>query len=161
MGLREAYKTQTVFLEFFMLTPIDISNYVMAHFYGLKIVPSWGETSFFYNPDGLRPRGTYFCTIKEHDGQNDSASQLNSEGAFRFNFGISKKSFEGLFAEIPQRPAKGCIIKGDYDFTQLNVLQPHPIYGWMCWVAIVNPSKEIFEQLQPLLIESYQRARGQ
>ena len=43
---------------------------------------SYGERSFFYNPGHLLPSGTYFLTIKTHDGPNDKASQLDRENVF-------------------------------------------------------------------------------
>lgn len=138
------------------LNPALISNYLLETFSDLKIINSWGETSFFYNPDNLSPRGTYFCTIKEKDGEHDQASALHRNHTFRFNFGIAKTSFLKLFGHIPKRPLKGCVINGSYDFTQLDTLCPHPVYGWMCWIAIINPSKQSFNQLENLLLESYQ-----
>lgn len=138
------------------MSPKFISNYLIGEFKDLVIVNSWGETSFFYNPRNLYPRGTYFCTIKESDGENDRASDLNRENVFRFNFGITKSTFLKLFNSVPKRPPKGEIIKESYDFAQLDTLFPHPIYGWMCWVAIINPSELSLKNLERLLLESYQ-----
>lgn len=133
-----------------------IADFLLRTFAGLKLIDAWGEASFFYNPDLVSPRGTYFCTIKEKDGDNDRASRLDRPGVFRLNFGLSKPTFVKLFGSIPKRPGKGEIIQGPYDFTKLDVLCPHPVYGWMCWVAIVNPSEGSFLQLEGLLRESYQ-----
>ena len=44
---------------------------------GLFEVNAWGETSLFYNPNGLLKRGTYCFTFKEKDGDNDCSSALN------------------------------------------------------------------------------------
>ena len=35
---------------------------------------------------------------------------------------------------------------------------PHPIYGWMAWVQVLNLSQKTFEQLKPLLIEAHANA---
>ncbi len=139
------------------LSPAFLSNYLLSTFNHLQAIETWGETSFFYNPDGLRPKGIYFCTIKEKNGPNDRASALDRKGVFRYNFGISKPTFLQLFGHVPKRPNKGEIIGGHYDFTKIDVLYPHPIYGWMCWVAILSPSQESFKTLHPLIIESYQQ----
>ncbi len=139
-----------------LITSSFISQYLVETFQNLVVIPSWGETSFFYNPHHLSPRGTYFCTIKDHDGENDKASALHRTDVFRFNFGIPKSIFLELFGNIPKRPSKGGIISGPYDFTQLDILYPHPIYGWMYWVAILNPSENTFMQIKDLLLESYQ-----
>ena len=134
----------------------DIIESVREHFSGLNLINTWGEQSFFYNPDNLLKRGMYFLTIKEKDGENDAASHLNRNGSFRINFGLSKESFCSLFNEIPGRPGKGGIIEGVYNFTQPDTLMPHPVYGWMCWVCILNPSAESWKSLMPLLSESYE-----
>lgn len=110
---------------------------------------------FFYNPNNLSPRGTYFCTIKENDGENDKASALHRDKVFRFNFGITRPTFLKLFGTVPTRPSKGGVINGSYDFTKLDTLYPHPVYGWMCWVAIINPSEQSFKELETLISESY------
>lgn len=138
------------------VSPASISDYLIKSFHDLTIINSWGETSFFYNPDHLSPRGTYFCTIKENDGENDKASALYRDHVFRFNFGIAKTTFLDLFGRIPSRPSKGGVIHGSYDFTQLDTLCPHPVYGWMCWVAIMNPSEKSMKQLESLILESYE-----
>ncbi|MDX8431023.1 MAG: DUF6194 family protein [Candidatus Algichlamydia australiensis] len=138
------------------MNPNAISCYLLKTFDDLRVIDSWGETSFFYNPNNLSPRGTYFCTIKEKDGQNDKASSLDRQGVFRLNFGISKPTFLELFEVIPKRPSKGGVIEGPYDFTSLNQLTPHPVYGWMCWVSICNPSEKSFSQIAHLISESYQ-----
>jgi hypothetical protein len=32
---------------------------------------------------------------------------------------------------------------------------PHPVYAWMGWVQVLNPSDETFALMQPLFIESF------
>lgn len=142
------------------MNPTCISRYLLQTFEGLCVVPAWGETNFFYNPGNQRPRGSYFCTIKEKDGDNDKASALNRGNTYRLNFGISKSTFLRLFETIPKRPLKGGVIEGSYDFTKIDTLCPHPVYGWMCWVAILNPSEESFHELKKLLLESYEKIRS-
>jgi hypothetical protein len=134
---------------------------------GLLQVSAWGETSLFYNPDGLLKRGVYFATFKEKDGENDNASALNrNEVKFRMNFKISKASYLTRFHEpsLPARPAKGKIITPksgrSYDATLFDTLIPHPVYGWMGWVSIINPSESSVSHIieSGLLDESYHHA---
>ena len=129
------------------LTAHIITSHLLKTFPDIKMIDTWGECSFFYNPGNLSPRGTYFCTIKEKDGDNDKASELNRENVFRLNFGIKKTTFLERFNQIPKRPSKGGIIEGSYDFTQLDTLYPHPVYGWMCWIAILNPSQSSWNKI--------------
>eukprot|EP00298_Acanthocystis_sp_HF-20_P004838 c15154_g1_i1.p1 GENE.c15154_g1_i1~~c15154_g1_i1.p1 ORF type:complete len:189 (+),score=-13.83 c15154_g1_i1:45-611(+) len=136
---------------------------------GLVKVSAWGETSLFYNPHALLKRGTYCITFKEKDGKNDSSSVLDrKEVEYRMNFKISKPTFLAQFNEpsLPSRPAKGNIITLKsgrlYDPTALDILLPHPVYGWMGWVSIINPSEKSIEDILKLglLDESYQHAKA-
>jgi len=118
--------------------PEAIVKEIESAFDGVVPKSSWGETSMFYNPGRVLPNGVYFCTIKEKNGDNDKASSLNREGIYRLSIGIGKENYESLFGERPKRPSKGGIIDTGHDFTQPNVLMPHPIYGWMSWVQILK-----------------------
>ena len=137
----------------------DISNYLIEEFDGLSPIDAWGERSYFYNPSLILPRGVYFCTLKEKDGDNDRASNIDREGVYRFNFGLPAKVFLELYGEKPKRPAKGRTISGEWDFTEINKLMPHPVYGWMNWVSILSPTEEVFTELRPYLHLSYEKAK--
>ena len=136
----------------------EITTHILENFQGTTLKHSYGERSFFYNPGNLLPRGTYFLTIKEHDGPNDKASQLDRENVFRLNFGSSKETYKSLFDEMPTRPPKGAHIEGPYDFTALDILMPHPVYGWSGWLCVLNPSVETFENILPLIQDYYRQA---
>lgn len=141
-----------------LMKPESIINCIAENFYGVVPKSSWGETSLFYNPGKVLPNGVYFCTIKEKNGENDKASQLDRAGIFRVSIGINKASYERLFGLKPPRPFKGGIINTGHDFTALNTLMPHPIYGWMHWVQILNPSEAIFSEIFPLIEEAHASA---
>lgn len=136
----------------------SIIEKIVNDFEGVVPKASWGETSLFFNPGGLLPNGVYFCTLKEKNGENDKASDLDRAGVFRLSFGISKETFEKRFGSRPKRPPKGGAISTAHDFTLLNELMPHPIYGWMSWVQILNPTESTFEVLSPLISEAYENA---
>jgi hypothetical protein len=131
--------------------PKNIVEKITNEFSGVVPKSSWGETSLFYNPGKLLPNGVYFCTIKEKNGDNDKASNLDREGLYRLSIGVSKESYESLFGTRPKRPSKGGIIDTEHDFTECNILIPHPIYGWMSWVQILNPTETVFSELLPLI----------
>jgi hypothetical protein len=46
----------------------------------------------------------------------------------------------------------------DYDFTALDVLMPHPVYGPNHFVCVLNPSDSTFDAVRPLLNEAYEIA---
>ena len=140
------------------MQPKDIVEKIVNEFSGVIPKASWGETSLFYNPGQLLPNGVYFCTIKEKNGDNDKASNLDREGIYRLSIGISKESYESLFGARPKRPSKGGIIDTEHNFTKCNVLMPHPIYAWMSWVQILNPSESKLTDIFGLIAESHVNA---
>ncbi len=137
----------------------ELNTWVMTTFEDVVPQYTWGEHAYFYNPGGLKPRGTYFLTIKQQDGANDKASHLDRPGVWRLNFGLPKASFIHCFGLPPSRPGKGMTVEGPWDFTALDQLMPHPVYGWMAWASILNPSQKSFETLKPLIMNAYNKAR--
>ncbi len=140
------------------MTPEEIINYISTRYDDVIPKPSWGETSFFYNPEKILPNGVYFCTIKEHDSENDKSSALDRDRVFRLSLGVGKDVYSSLFGEIPKRPVKGGIINVPEDFTKLDLLMPHPIYAWMGWICINCPTKDRFNEITQLIEVSYKRA---
>ena len=136
----------------------SISEFITANYPGVTPVAAWGETSFFYNPGQRLPRGIYFATLKDKDGANDRASDLQRPSVFRLNIGISKPTYRSLFGAQPSRPAAGGIVNTGHDFTALDRMLPHPVYGWMSWVCVLNPSTPTFQTVMPLLVEAYDLA---
>ncbi|BCA96595.1 hypothetical protein TUM19329_29560 [Legionella antarctica] len=47
-----------------------------------------------------------------------------------------------------------------YNFSELDKVMPHPVYGWMTWVCVVNPTLKTIESMeaQGLFEEAYQAA---
>lgn len=140
------------------MTAEEIIAAIDARFEGLTPKASWGETSLFYNPGLALPNGVYFCTVKDHDGANDSASRLDRPGVFRLALGLPVARYEALFGPRPQRPSKGGTVVTGHDFTALDALVPHPVYAWMGWVQILSPSRSSFDAMMPLLKEAHSRA---
>jgi hypothetical protein len=121
---------------------------------------SWGERAFFVNPGGVLASGAYFATCKLKDGPNDAASRLDARGAWRFNIGLPPALFEARFGPRPARPPKGGVVGGDWDFTAEDRPTPHPVYGWMGWIAIVNPRAATLDGLEVEIEAAYQKARA-
>jgi len=143
-----------------MLAKESVIKTISERYESLMPQETWGELSFFYNPDEALPRGTYFCTIKDKNGDNDKASGLDRENTYRLNFGLPSKKYIQLFGEKPKRPAKGCIIEGSWNFQKRNLLMPHPVYGWMGWVAILNPDEGVFDEILPMMDLAYEKAKA-
>jgi hypothetical protein len=110
-----------------------------------------GDTFFIYDPErNLEDTKRFpFATMVTKDyGDFDNASDLDRPGVFRLNIGVSRATYESLFADAG----------GEHDFTALDRLMPHPVYGRNHWVCVLNPSDATFETLKPLLREAYDRA---
>ena len=134
----------------------SILNWCLENLDDINIKQSWGETSVFYNPNNKFKNGTYILTIKQKDGENDVSSRLNRENTYRLNLGVSKNTFINLFGEIPKRASAGNIVNMNYDFSEYDKIMPHPIYAWMKWICVLNPSKETFDNLKKYVYESYE-----
>ena len=127
----------------------QISEYILETFEGVNVVTDSGNSFFFYDPENKIP----FVTIVTND-QYDDVSDLGREGVYRLNIGVSKQTYQSLFrtetddgVEIPHNEG--------HDFTALDTLMPHPVYGKMYWVCVLNPSDATFETLKPMLKEAY------
>jgi hypothetical protein len=113
---------------------------------------AWGDSFFIYDPnhDLDEPRRFPFATIVTKDyGDFDNASNLDRPGIFRLNIGVSKKTFAHLFGKT-----------SEHDFTALDRLMPHPVYGRNHWACVLNPSELTFELIKPLLKEAHAIAMG-
>jgi hypothetical protein len=135
----------------------QITEYIQSEFEGVDVVVAsqangapeiaWGDSFFIYDPHRDLPdtRRFPFATMvtKDYTGF-DEQSKLNRPGVFRLNVGVSKETFDRLFGSHE-----------NYDFTALDVLMAHPLYGVNHFVCILNPSEETFASVKPLLAEAY------
>ncbi|MCT0210306.1 DUF6194 family protein [Cyanobium sp. ULC065] len=106
----------------------------------------------------MLPNGVYFCTIKQHNGDNDKSTSLDREDVFRLAIGLNPENYARMFGGKPTRPVKGGVVATEYDYTELNELMPHPIYAWISWVQILSPGRDKFREIFPLIQEAHQEA---
>jgi len=137
------------------VTEAEISHAITETFAGVDVVDAADASFFFYNPDSTVPPDHRFpfVTLVTSDAF-DQFSNLNRPAVFRLNIGIGKQTFRSLFgAQISDEHASA------YDFTALDQVMPHPVYGRMYWVCVLNPGDETFAtQVRPLLAEAYELA---
>ena len=134
------------------MTELQITQAIQESFVGVDIVAESGDSFFFYDPQRDTPPDHRFpfATLVTGD-RYDSFSNLERPGIFRLNIGIARVSFETLF---------GSSEGASYDFTELDQLMPHPVYGKMFWACVLNPSPETFSAVHRLLTEAYDLAAG-
>jgi len=144
---------------------VEMSHYLTDTFPGVDVVVASGDSFFFYNPDpNVPPDHKFpFVTLVTSD-INDPFSDLNRPSVFRLNIGISKQTFRSRFGEWSLHSdsddtSESSDNAGNYDFTALDQVMPHPVYGNMYWVCVLNPGDDTFEtQVRPLLDEAYEMA---
>src|SRR5438477_10753240 len=135
----------------------SVTQYIIDTFDGVETVTSSGNTFFFYGSERKFP----FVTLVTNDDY-DQFSNLNRPSVFRLNIGISKQTYRSLFGSQPSQPSpsgEGGVVDSGYDFTALDQVMPHPVYGRMYWVCVLKPSAETFQtKVRQLLAEAYDLA---
>jgi hypothetical protein len=143
----------------------EVSQYITA-LAGVDVVVTSDNSFFFYNPDPAVPPDHRFpfVTLVTSDIY-DSFSDLKRPSVFRLNIGVGKQTFRALFGTpvLPSdeagRPVENATGASEYDFTALDRVMPHPVYGRQYWVCVLNPSAATWDtQVRPLLAEAYDTA---
>ena len=120
---------------------------------------AWGDTFFFYDPDGDTPDNQRFpfATIVASNYEGfDEASELDRPGIFRVNVAVGRGSFETLFARSSRDAAEH---PEDYDVAAPDAFFPHPIYGSQGWVSVINPAARTSVELRSLIELAHDLAR--
>ena len=108
---------------------------------------NFGYTFFFVGDDHRLP----FVTIGHSDNEFDTVSNLNRDGIFRINMGVSKKTFESL---IPDTKSESI------DYSSLDVFLPHPHYAKQNFVCILNPTQSNVDITKQLILEAHSIAKA-
>jgi hypothetical protein len=111
---------------------------------------AWGDSFFFYDPDGDSPadRRMPFATIVTKDYAGfDAASELNRAGVFRLNIGVGRDALEELTGG-----------SAGFDAAATDALIPHPVYAAQGWVAILNPGERTAALARALLTDAHAKA---
>ncbi|MEU0026452.1 DUF6194 family protein [Streptomyces sp. NPDC006335] len=109
---------------------------------------AWGDAFFYYAPDGWVPRNTQpYGTIVTKDYPGDTACELDPPGRWRVNVQVGRTALPGLLDER-------------HDPAAADVLLPHPVYGTLGWVCVVNPGERTTGTVVRLLREAHEAARA-
>jgi hypothetical protein len=116
---------------------------------------SWGDTFFYYSPDGVAPRATQpFATIVTKNYPGDERSRLDRPDTFRVNIAAGKEAVVNRTGHAPREPA----IDDDPGVT--DAVMAHPVYGSVGWLAVVNPGRRTDTATRELLRNAYHLARS-
>ncbi len=125
-----------------------VLRYISTTFADVQVAESNGSFFIFHGPEGKVPeRGFPFATLVTTD-EYDQVSDLSRPGIFRLNIGVSRLTFKTLFKEGAQT----------YNFAALDKIMPHPIYGMMNWLCVLNPGEATWDTSKAYLAEAYGRA---
>ena len=124
--------------------PDEIRSWITTTYPDTVVAEAMGAT-FFSLSEQHWPNFATIVTTDEHD--TGAPSNLAREGVFRLNVGVGKDTFLRLVDS-----------SAEPDYAALDTIVPHPVYGKQRWLAILNPSRETFDDVvKPLLDEAYER----
>ncbi|MFJ8110676.1 DUF6194 family protein [Streptomyces sp. NPDC096132] len=115
---------------------------------------AWGDAFFSYAPDGRTPRrGQPYGTIVTKDYPDDTASDLDPPGRWRVNIDVDRPTFHELTGEDPRTLTR------PRDHTATDLVMPHPVYGALGWICVVNPAERTTDLVIRLLHHAHTTAR--
>ncbi|MFD9962318.1 DUF6194 family protein [Amycolatopsis sp. NPDC058986] len=115
---------------------------------------SWGDTFFYYAPDGVVPKTQPFATIVTKNYPGDERSRLERPDTFRVNIAAGKDAFREWTRHAPRDTAD------DADASVTDTVIAHPVYGTVGWLAVVNPGPRTGTAVRELLRTAYDLARS-
>jgi hypothetical protein len=124
--------------------PDEITSWITATYPDTVIAEAMGASFFSLNEQHW-PNFATIVTTDEHD--TGTPSNLARDGVFRLNIGVGRETFQRLVGSM-----------NDPDYAALDRVLPHPVYARQRWIAILNPSRETFDEIvKPLIAEAYER----
>lgn len=116
---------------------------------------AWGDAFFYYSPDGTMPNNVQpYGTIVTKNYPDDTLSDLDRPGRWRVNVHVDKARFRELVGPEPRELAR------HPDPAVADTLIPHPVYGALGWVSVVNPDERTSDLVVELLRAAHDAARA-
>jgi hypothetical protein len=115
---------------------------------------AWGDFFFYYAPDGEVPQNVQpFATIVTKDYPDDTGSQLDAEDRWRVNIHVGRAMFRELTGQDPRSFSWS-------DYATADRVMPHPVYGALGWISVVNPGAQTMPTVMDLLRGAHEDARS-
>lgn len=115
---------------------------------------AWGDAFFYYAPDGRPPQNVQpYGTVVTKNYPDDIASDLDPPSRWRLNIHVGRTAFRELTGE--SRP-----LDRPYDYAVTDLVLPHPVYGALGWICVVNPAERTGELVVELLRGAHDDARA-
>lgn len=90
---------------------------------------------------------TAYGTIITKNYPDDESSALDTPGRFRVNIHVGQGKADPLVA-------------ADAQPTDVDVFQPHPLYGTAGWVCVIDPAARTSDTVLALLRDAHESARA-
>ena len=127
-------------------TPETIVGYILETYPETDVVEAMDAWFFSLDAEKHWPNYATIVTTDAHD----DASDLSRPNVFRLNLGVDRQTFESIAAT-----------DAEPDYTALDRLLPHPVYGQQLWISILNPSERTFRDVVvPLIALAHDRLAG-
>jgi Family of unknown function (DUF6194) len=124
--------------------PAEIIDWITTTYPDTVVAEAMGAT-FFSLDERHWPNFATIVTTDEHD--MGDPSDLARPGVYRLNMGVGRATFERLVGG-----------RTDPDYAAIDRIVPHPVYATQRWMAILNPSRQTFENdVKPLIAEAHER----
>ncbi|MFI1678450.1 DUF6194 family protein [Streptomyces sp. NPDC020607] len=116
---------------------------------------AWGDAFFYYAPDGRPPENVQpYGTVVTKNYPDDTASDLDPPGRWRVNVRVDRATFRELTGEEPRG------ITRPRDHAAVDRVMPHPVYGALGWISVVNPGERTTDTVVRLLRIAHEAARA-
>lgn len=115
---------------------------------------AWGDSFFYYAPDGVLPPGQPFATIVTKDYPEDRSARLDRPGAFRVNIAAGTPAYREQLGHAPREATAT-----DTNDPMEDAVTAHPLYGELGWLAVVNPGPASRDVVLELLRTAHGLAR--
>ncbi|KOG30399.1 DUF6194 family protein [Streptomyces resistomycificus] len=116
---------------------------------------AWGDAFFYYAPDGRMPLNVQpYGTIVTRNYPDDTASDLDPPGRWRVNIHVDRATFRELTGEEPR------LLSRRRDHAAADTVLPHPVYGELGWVCVVNPGENATDVVVRLLRDAHDASRA-
>ncbi|MEU2199142.1 DUF6194 family protein [Isoptericola sp. NPDC019482] len=109
---------------------------------------AWGDAFFYYAPDGQVPTTVQpYGTVVTKNYPDDTTCDLDRPDRWRVNVHVGRDRARRLVGGREQ------------DAVAPDVLLPHPLYGDLGWVCVVNPGERTGGVVLDLLRDAHEAAR--
>jgi hypothetical protein len=129
--------------------PQAIVHYILGTYPDTDMVEIPG--AWFFSLDAEKHFPNYATIVTNDDHDANAESNLARPGVFRLNLGVDRPTFERLVGG-----------QQDPDYSALDRVLPHPVYGRQLWLCILSPTTMTFnEVVVPLLEVAHDRLAAQ